>query len=186
MQRVRQRQLLKPGSVQVMAAIVHPTYGTCTGCTQGKRVDKHGRIKPHTRTVGDGNVVLTVNCAGGGGPYAEVSRTEWNPRLSRWEEMPIEVAATVHMGDTEDEQHPTVVEAHPWTDVKAGHKVFTDNNMSLHLHLLERNAYASRFRAELRDSDGVTVKSEEVRDDGSLNGLALKWMQTLAEGAVKS
>jgi hypothetical protein len=156
----------------------HPNYGTCTGCTQSKGVKTNGRIKRHNRTNGYGSWQMTVECPGSDRPYAEQNREQWDAGQGRWKEMPLEVEATLHV---DGKEQPHIVEVHPFPDVKAGHKLFGERSMTLHLHLLERGGYANTFRVELRDAEGTIVNSEQERDDGGLNGLTLRWMADLAK-----
>lgn len=160
-----------------MTTTEHPDYATCTGCTQSKGVKKNGRMKTHNRVDGYGSWQMTRECPGSDRPYAEQNREHWDSGQGRWKEMPIEVMATLH---TDDKTEPFIVEVHAFPDVKAGHKLFTERDMSLHLQLLVRNAYANTYRAELHDADGAIVKTAEERDDGGLNGLVLRWMADLA------
>lgn len=161
-----------------MTTTEHPAYATCTGCTQSKGVKKDGRIKRHNRDDGYGSWQMTVECPGSDRPYAEQNREQWDSNYGRWKEMPVEISATLH---ADEKQQLFIIEAHAFPDVKTGFKLFTERGMSLHLHLIERNSYANLYRAELTAADDTIVKTEDVRDDGSLNGLALRWMEQLAK-----
>lgn len=162
-----------------MTTTEHPAYGTCTGCTQAKRVDKLGRIRKHTRTTTNGSMQLAVTCTGSSGPYAEYSRVEWNPRLGKFVDMPIEVDTVLHpLGDGEPQE--VFVNVPAWPDVKAGHARFVKQGMSLHLS--PANEDGSLFRAELRDAEGTVLTVEpEARNDGYIEGLVLKWMEALGK-----
>ncbi len=164
-----------------MTTTEHPNYATCTGCTQSKGVTKYGRMKRHNRTNGYGSWQATVECPGSDRPYAEQNREQWDAGQGRWKEMPVEVTATLH--DFDGKQQLFIVEVHAFPGVKAGYKVFAERGLSLHLHLLVRNAFANTYRAELRNADDNLLHAEDVRDDGGLNGLALRWMEQLAEAA---
>ena len=168
-----------------MTTTDHPDYATCTGCTQSKGVKKNGRIKVHNHTNGYGSWQMTVECPGSDQPYAEANREQWDARNGRWQEMPIEIAAILHEGEKE---RPMLVEAHSFPDAKAGHKLFLDQGMSLHLWRITEGDYAVRYadkyRVELHHANGTVAKTEEVYDDGHLNGLALRWMEQLAKDTV--
>lgn len=167
-----------------MTITEHPAYGTCAGCTQGKRVDKRGRIKPHTRKVARGNVVLDVQCAGSNGPYAEVARTEWNPRLGRWQDMPLQVDAFMHMAGGE-EPEPIYVEVFPSTDAKRGHGLFRERGLSLHFLpvFTAEGEEPTAFHTELRNRDGrVVLEEPEAANDGdSVSLLVLRLLERIGK-----
>ena len=156
----------------------HPEYATCLGCTQGVRIDKNGRTRKHSRKVALGAYTVgTVECVGSYREYAEAQRVEWNARLSRWDNMPIQVDVLQHPLDGGDPVE-AYVEVHCWPTVKAGHKVFQDKGMTLHLHPVDE---ARSFRAVLLDADGNELREDTKPNDGaSINGLVLNWMEQLA------
>lgn len=166
---------------------VHPDYGTCPGCTQARRLRVDGTFRDHNCDIVGfgGNAKITVECRGSGMYYTEMERNGYWPKIwdaqnSRWFDLPIQVSTTVH--DATDELDLIVIEAHAFTDTKAGYALYIKRQLAMHIFLTEHNSYANTYRAELRTAEDEVLFSEEsVRDDGSLNGLMLRWLTQLAE-----
>lgn len=165
----------------------HPAHGTCVGCTQGKRVDKYGRIREHSYTAASGGLLLTLTCPGSNGPYAEYARTQWNARLSRWQDMPIQVDAFMHM-TADQEPEEIYVEVFPSVEAKRGHARFVERGLSLHFLPVFKagDEEPSEFRTELRNRDGRCVLDEPpVANDGdSVSPLVLRLMEQIGTDAV--
>lgn len=162
----------------------HPEYGTCTGCTQAKRVKRSGLIWVHTTDVVacGGNAKATIECPGSDKAYAEQSRQYWDSRRSGWFEMEIDVHATLH---TDESERPFIIGVQPWSAVKSGHRRFLDEKMSIHAHLLDRSGYVNVYSVDMLNEEGHILRHQEtVRDDGNLNGLVLRWMEQLHEEKV--
>ena len=159
----------------------YPTYATCTGCTQGVRINKNGRTNQHTRKVGSGSILGTVACAGSGRPYAEASRIEWDPRFGKFVDMPIQVDATLFPLEGEPDED-FYVEIHCWPTTKAGHVVFVDQEMKLHLYPRDESPIGE-VKVHLVDVHGKAIKEAVERNDGSINGLVLRWMEELSQEA---
>lgn len=170
----------------------HPDYGTCPGCTQARRVRADGTLRTHNRDVviGGGNVKATVECHGSGTYYTELKRGDywpqmWDARSGNWKDLPIEVSTTLH--DFDDQLRLTVIESHAFPDAKTGYALYVERQLGMHIFLTEHNSYANTYRAELHDAEGDVLLTEgSVRDDGSLNGLMLRWLTQLAEDAKKA
>lgn len=160
----------------------HPVYGTCTGCTQAKRIDKYGRIREHSYTAAADGILLTLTCPGSNGPYSEFARTVWNARLSRWQDMPIQVDAFMHMTDGQEPEE-IYVEVFPSIEAKRGHGRFQERGLSLHfLPVLGADGgEPAAFRTELRNKDGRVVleEPEQANDGDSVSLLVLRLMEQI-------
>lgn len=161
----------------------HPEYGTCTGCTQGVRLDKNGRTRKHSRKVARGGYMqMTVECSGSYKPYAEAGRMEWDASFGKFVDMPIQVAATLFPFDGGDPVPDFYVEVHCWPSTKAGHVVFADQEMKIHLYPRDESPIGD-VTVQLVDVHGAVLKEAVERNDGSINGLVLRWMEALGEAA---
>lgn len=162
----------------------HPKYGTCPACTQGKGVSAHGRMKPHKRTVADGNVQYTVECAGGGQYYTELENLYWdagrfNGSLGAWKKFPVLVPVMmIAIDGTEDGNVGLSMAYHS----DKHEQVLKDWDLdSIKVYALQQpptpNVY-DQLKLELRQDGKDVLKSAMVDNDGgSPHGLILKWLE---------